>query len=97
MCEILAIDSHGLQAQPMAASPCCSQVLRCLGISSFYSPQVRLYQVLDPYNMYSADGVRLIEARRISAHKHGWEVFRVKDTVQEWVNYTHTNHGRRAN
>ena len=58
--------------------------------------QIRLYEVLDEYRLYSPDGVRLLDQRRISAHRHGWEVFRVTRTVQQWVNDSTTNHGEIA-
>lgn len=57
---------------------------------------MRLYQVLDPRRMHQPEGVKLLDFRRISAMSHGWEVFKVKDTIQDWVNDTARNFGERV-
>lgn len=49
--------------------------------------------MLDPVKLYSIDGLKLLDARRISALAHGWYVFNVKKAVEAWVNGTAENHG----
>ena len=57
--------------------------------------QVRLYQVLDPARMYTPEGVKLLDFRRVSTLAYGWEVFKVKDTLQQWINDSLSNHGKK--
>lgn len=58
-----------------------------------YVIEIKIYQVLDPSNIYSINGLKLLDARRISALGHGWYVFSVKKAVEAWVNGTAENHG----
>jgi len=39
------------------------------------------------------DGLRLVQRRRISARRPGWEVFKLRDVVQRWVDDRSTNRG----
>lgn len=55
--------------------------------------QLRVYQVLDMDNMYSPDGLRLLDARRISTHSHGWLTFKVTKAVESWRSDKDPNHG----
>lgn len=56
--------------------------------------QVKIYQVLDPDKLYTVGGLRLLDAKRISVHTHGWLVFQVKKAVEEWVNGSSQNNGQ---
>ncbi|GFS01424.1 bone morphogenetic protein 7-like [Elysia marginata] len=51
---------------------------------------VKVYQVLDIRDMKEPKNLRLLDARRVSAHAHGWNVFNVTSAVLAW-------HYRRAN
>ncbi|KAK3089798.1 hypothetical protein FSP39_006621 [Pinctada imbricata] len=55
--------------------------------------EIKIYQILDPTNIYSLNSLRLLDARRVSTHGHGWYVFQVKKAVECWVNGTYPNHG----
>jgi len=50
--------------------------------------------VIDPENMNSINGLRLLDAKRTSAHMHGWFVFTVLRAVQAWINGTEPNYGK---
>ncbi|XP_013393347.1 bone morphogenetic protein 7 [Lingula anatina] len=55
--------------------------------------ELKVYQVLDVNHMFAEEGVRLLDARRLSGHTHGWEVFNVKKAVEDWAKNSSTNHG----
>ena len=64
--------------------------------------QLRLYQVLHREGARGVDrggsevdpaDLRLLQSRRLSAHRYGWEVFKVSDTVRHWVNASMPNYG----
>ena len=50
--------------------------------------------MLDMENMYSPDGLRLLDARRISAHAHGWFTFKVTKAVESWRSHSEANYGK---
>jgi hypothetical protein len=50
--------------------------------------------VLDPDKLYTVGGLKLLDAKRISVHNHGWLVFQVKKAVEEWVNGSSQNNGQ---
>ena len=50
--------------------------------------------MLDPDKLYTVGGLRLLDAKRISVHTHGWLVFQVKKAVDEWVNGSSQNNGQ---
>ncbi|ELU02050.1 hypothetical protein CAPTEDRAFT_184506 [Capitella teleta] len=54
---------------------------------------LRLYQVLDESAMHSPEGLRLLHQRRLSVHQNGWQIFKVGDTVLQWINDSSTNFG----
>ncbi|KAK3760589.1 hypothetical protein RRG08_022871 [Elysia crispata] len=45
---------------------------------------IRVYQVLDLRAMEQPHNLLLLDARRISAHAHGWNVFNVTSAVLSW-------------
>ncbi|XP_046361660.1 bone morphogenetic protein 2-like [Haliotis rufescens] len=55
--------------------------------------EMKIYQVLSMEEMFQPKGLRLLDARRVSAHVHGWQKFRVKRAVEAWLNDTTTNFG----
>jgi len=65
--------------------------------------QVRLYEVLrEGATAPSAaeseadednDELRLIQRRRISARRPGWEVFKLRNVIQRWLDDPSTNRG----
>lgn len=55
---------------------------------------MKIYQVLSMEEMFQPKGLRLLDARRVSAHVHGWQKFRVKRAVEAWLNDTTINFGR---
>jgi hypothetical protein len=69
----------------------------------FFGEQVRLYEVLSDNvrKLLTAerpeipsDQLRLVVPRRVSTHRHGWEVFKIGDIVRRWVNDSTTNYGQ---
>ena len=46
--------------------------------------QVKVYQVLNPNDMYSQSGRLLIHQQRVSAHVRGWLIFNVTKAVKDW-------------
>ncbi|XP_069123479.1 bone morphogenetic protein 7-like [Argopecten irradians] len=55
--------------------------------------EIKVYQVLDPEHINSPQGLKLLDAKRTSAHLHGWFVFQVKNAVNEWINGSAVNYG----
>jgi len=63
--------------------------------------QVRLYEVLrdDATAPLAAkpdadnDGLRLVQRRRISVRRPGWEVFKLRSVIQRWVDEPSSNRG----
>ena len=60
----------------------------------FFLFQIKIYQILDPEDFYSVNGLKLLDVKRTSAHVHGWFVFQVQTAIEEWVNGTSTNYGK---
>ncbi|GFN96339.1 bone morphogenetic protein 7-like [Plakobranchus ocellatus] len=54
---------------------------------------VKVFQVLDIRDMTQSTNLRLLEARRVSAHAHGWYVFNVTSAVLAWHYGTANNFG----
>ncbi|WAQ96176.1 hypothetical protein MAR_028866 [Mya arenaria] len=54
---------------------------------------VKVYQVLDPKNMYSDIGRTLVDQKRVSAHARGWFIFNVTRAVRDWAFQKAPNHG----
>ena len=75
----------------------CTEGCWCLRL------QVRLYEVLrEGVTAPSAaespvhddnDGLRLVQRRRISARRPGWEVFKLRNVIQRWLHDPSTNRG----
>ncbi|XP_076458095.1 bone morphogenetic protein 2-like isoform X2 [Babylonia areolata] len=55
--------------------------------------QLKVYQVLDKNKMDSPEGLRLLDAQRVSTHKHGWITFKVAKAVESWRLRPEENHG----
>lgn len=55
--------------------------------------QIKVYQVLDPTNMYSDQGRTLLDIKRVSTHARGWIIFNVTRAVKEWASGEKENHG----
>jgi len=63
--------------------------------------QVSLYEVLREDAMWpsaaesagDSDGLRLIDRRRIRTRRPGWEVFKLRHVIQQWVNDPSSNRG----
>ncbi|XP_052783655.1 bone morphogenetic protein 3-like [Mya arenaria] len=55
--------------------------------------EVKVYQVLDPKNMYSDIGRTLVDQKRVSAHARGWFIFNVTRAVRDWAFQKAPNHG----
>lgn len=53
---------------------------------------LRLYQALN-HGKEMRDEIRLVHQRRIQAHQPGWEIFKVGDTVRQWISDTNSNYG----
>ena len=53
-----------------------------------------MYQVLDMSDMNSRQNLRLLDARTVSAHKHGWYVFNVTKAALAWHYGTSNNLGK---
>lgn len=53
---------------------------------------VKIYQVMEPYNKYSAETV-LLEIRNVVFDVGGWEVFDVTDSVSMWLEKPSRNFG----
>lgn len=84
--QILAAEFHVFKLRPKASTS--SEI-----IPSSHVIEVKIYQVLDPDKLYTVGGLRLLDAKRISVHTHGWLVFQVKKAVEEWVNGSSQNNG----
>ncbi|XP_061175171.1 bone morphogenetic protein 2-B-like [Saccostrea echinata] len=83
--KILAAEFHVFKMRPAPPSP--------RETKPPYVIEIKIYQVLDPVNLYSINGLKLLDARRVSALAHGWYVFNVKKAVEAWVNGTAENYG----
>ncbi|CAC5409587.1 Bone morphogenetic protein 4,Protein decapentaplegic,Bone morphogenetic protein 6,Bone morphogenetic protein 2-A,Growth/differentiation factor 3,Bone morphogenetic protein 2,Univin,Bone morphogenetic protein 3,Protein DVR-1,Derriere protein,Protein 60A,Bone morphogenetic protein 2-B [Mytilus coruscus] len=84
--KILAAEFHVFKLRPKPSSS--SEI-----IPSSHIIEVKIYQVLDPDKIYSSGGLKLLDAKRISVHTHGWLVFQVQKAVEQWVNGSSHNHG----
>ncbi|KAJ7308179.1 hypothetical protein JRQ81_008696 [Phrynocephalus forsythii] len=55
--------------------------------------QVSVYQVLDTDRLDSPGGKKLLSARLLTTHVHGWEVFTITQAVREWTAEESRNQG----
>ncbi|KAH3869140.1 hypothetical protein DPMN_032300, partial [Dreissena polymorpha] len=55
--------------------------------------EIKVFQVLDPDNMFSDNGRLLVDHKRVSTHARGWVIFNVTRSVREWAAGTRINHG----
>lgn len=55
--------------------------------------QIKVYQVLDPNNMYSDQGRLLLDFKRVPTHARGWVIFNVTRAVKQWASGKIENHG----
>ena len=76
------------------------RMYRCILV---YALQVSLYEVLregattlsaaESVGNEDEDGLRLIHRRRVNAVRTGWQVFKIRNVIQRWVNDPSTNRG----
>ncbi|XP_053393409.1 bone morphogenetic protein 2-like [Mercenaria mercenaria] len=55
--------------------------------------QIKVYQVLDPNNMYSDQGRHLLDHKRVRTHDRGWVIFNVTRAVRQWASGQLKNYG----
>lgn len=55
--------------------------------------QIKVYQVLDPNNMYSDQGRLLLDQKRVRTHDRGWVIFNVTRAVRQWASGQMKNYG----